>query len=149
MKMSRFSMLEEMNFREEVLSQFARIGGVGQETGRIIQIRNIHLKFRKQKHSAAAWTLSGNIHINIEQYSDKNQTDNPFLLSLIVHETRHLQQGVLTALSVYGELDAWQVGFRFYKEISSSPLDPLIEKILLIPLDWSRGNLTEAASFMK
>jgi hypothetical protein len=149
MMTARLSSVEEENFRSEVLAHLAKIGGVGEETVSFIQTRNVQLKFRKQRHSAASWTLNGDIHIDYMGRLEKILPNYPYLLSLVVHETRHLKQGILTALSVYGELDAWQTGFSFYKEISSSPLDPVIEEILLLPLDWSRGNLAKAAILMK
>lgn len=145
----RISLLEEDTFRNEVLSHLSKNGGVGEETSSFIRNRNVRLKFRKQRHSAAAWTVNGEIHINSLGSVGNISSNNPYLLSLVVHETRHLQQGILTALSVYGELDAWQTGFRFYRKISSFQLDPVLEEILLLPLDWSRENLTMAAILMK
>lgn len=149
MEKSRYQKSDELNFLNEVHSHLAKSGEVGGEISRIIRSNNIRLKFRKQKHSAASWTLTGNILINIEIFPKLVQADNPYLLGLIVHETHHLQQGFLTALSVFGELDAWQVGFRFYKEISNSKLNPYIEEILKLPLDFSRKNLKRAACLMK
>lgn len=146
---NRLSSIDEETFRSEVLSQLSKNGRMGEETSSFIRTHNVRLKFRKQRHSAAAWTLNGDILINSMGIFKKNSSNNPYLLSLVVHETRHLQHGILTALSVYGELDAWQTGFRFYKKISSIPLDPVLEIILLLPLNWSRVNLAKAANLMK
>jgi hypothetical protein len=72
-------------------------------------------------------------------------SDDPWVLMEFVHETRHLEQGFWTALSVYGELEAWQVGFRFYKSLPNSrPLSNPIEELLKLPLCHDLGTLKEA-----
>jgi len=149
MKMTKQTLKEEKSFRDNVLSQLSERGTVGAETEIFLRNRNVLLKFHRQKHSAAAWTLNGNIQINHELIPKSIALDNPTLLSLVVHEARHLQQGILTALSVYGELDAWQVGFRFYQEMTGAPLNPVLQEILTMPLNWSRTVLKEAAILMK
>jgi len=149
MKKIKFTLSKENLFRENVLSQLLKQGKVGAETVIFLRNRNVHLSFNKQKNSAAAWTLSGNIRLNVDVFPYDSEIDEPYLLSLIVHEARHLQQGLLTALSVYGELDAWQVGFNFYKEMTGKPLEPVLREIIDLPLNWSRVNLKEASRLMK
>jgi hypothetical protein len=39
-------------------------------------------------------------------------------LSLLVHEVHHLKQGWHLALSVQGELEAWQVQFAYLKSLT-------------------------------
>jgi hypothetical protein len=50
---------------------------------------------------------------------------------------------------VYGELDAWQVGFHFYQVMTGSQLNPTLQDILNLPLGWSRVVLKETADLMK
>jgi len=139
----------EKTFRAQLLLQLANHGSVAAATGKYLQDKKVYFKFRKQKYSAAAWTLAGNIHINNQIDLPMGSSPDPYLLSLVIHETRHLQQGILKALSVYGELDAWQVGFKFYKEWSGSALHPVLEEILCLPLNWTRSDLKNAATLMK
>ena len=45
------------------------------------------------------------------------------MLSLIVHEAWHLEQGVFLALSVLGELEGWQLQYDALKgELGDNPL---------------------------
>jgi hypothetical protein len=61
---------------------------------------------------------------------------------------RHLQQGAITAISVYGELDAWQYEFRLLKKMLGRDLHPLLEEILQLPLNFDRDNLRLARKLM-
>jgi hypothetical protein len=45
---------------------------------------------------------------SIPIYSYNQPLNDPRIFTLNIHEVRHLQQGFFTALSVYGELEAWQ-----------------------------------------
>lgn len=139
----------EKIFRAQILDQLTNYGPVAAATGKYLQDRNVNFKFRKLKYSAAAWTWSGSIQLNDKFESSMGLLPDPNLLSLVIHETRHLQQGPFKALSVFGELDAWQVGFNFFKEWSDSPLHPILEEILCLPLIWQRTNLKMAATLMK
>ena len=70
---------------------------------------------------------------------------SPWLMASIVHETRHLEQGFWTAFSVYGELDAWQAGFRFYETLPGHrPLKPTVRQLLALPLSHERSILRQA-----
>ena len=51
---------------------------------------------------AACGTLTRNIELH-PQYALET-TDQPYPISLIIHVVRQFQQGLITALSVYGEL---------------------------------------------
>src|SRR5512145_2710859 len=73
---------------------------------------------RQSASTGAIWFIDGNIYLNSRYYNLQTTPNNPQLLSLVVHEVRHLQQGVFTALSVYGELEAWQLGFRVYQNLT-------------------------------
>jgi hypothetical protein len=84
----------------------------------------------------------------------EGSADSPYALSLVVHEVRHLQQGWITALSVYGELDAWQCQFRFLGSLAWRPLedadrDGIIARLLSFPLGWDRSVLQTARGLMR
>jgi len=140
---------KESLFRNDIFKELARQGPLGLKSEAFMRQLNVRLKFRQQKSSGAAWTLSGNIHLNAHDYSINTHPDNPAMLSLIVHEVHHLRQGLLTALSVYGELDAWQVGFNFYQGMTASKLNPILREILELPLGFSREVLKQASKLMK
>ena len=140
---------KENIYRESVFKELAKQGPLGQASEAFMRQRKVSVKFRSQKNSGAAWTLAGNIHLNTNSYSKDTKPDNPGMLSLVVHEVHHLQQGLLTALSVYGELDAWQVGFKFYQGMTGSQLNPILQELMALPLGFSRDVLKEAARLMK
>lgn len=76
-----------------------------------------------------------------------------YALSLIVHEVRHLKQGLFGALSVRGELEAWQEQFAFLKSLtgqySSSPrYHAIIEEMMTLSLH-SRADLIRARALMR
>jgi hypothetical protein len=140
---------KESLYQDCVFKELAKQGPLGLESEAFMRQQRVRVKFHQQKNSGAAWTLAGNIHLNAHDYSMNTKPDNPAMLSLIVHEVHHLRQGLLTALSVYGELDAWQVGFKFYQSITGSQLCSVLQEILNLPLDFSRDRLREAVNLMK
>ncbi len=135
--------------QDGVYKELEKQGPLGLESVSFMRQNNVRLKFRQQKNSGAAWTLAGNIHLNAHIFSLNTQPDNPAMLSLVVHEVQHLRQGLLTALSVYGELEAWQVGFNFYQTMTGLRLSPVIQEILFLQLGFSREILRQAATLMK
>jgi hypothetical protein len=65
-----------------------------------------------------------------------------------------LQQGIFTALSVYGELDAWRAQFGFLNELSvevpgSESQRASIRQLLALPFGWERGVLSTARRLMR
>jgi len=54
------------------------------------------------------------------------------MLSLIVHEARHLEQGPLLALSVLGELDAWQIQYDALRELGENRPQDWVKNLDLI-----------------
>jgi hypothetical protein len=137
-------------WKNEVLKKLAEKGDLGKDTAEYIRKKNVRLGFKKYERSTGArWFLFQKITLNANYYSMKTDLNKPKLLSLLVHEVHHLKQGAITAFSVYGELDAWQVEFRFYKKIHPVKLHPAIEEILSLPLNYDRENLHHAAKLMQ
>ncbi|MBI3161025.1 MAG: hypothetical protein HYZ23_00875 [Chloroflexi bacterium] len=137
------------NWLEQLLEHLESSGEVGQATRQFLRERNVTVRVRSQP-TGARWTLFGNIEIS-PAYSDGK--DDDYALSLIVHEARHLRQGFLTALSVHGELDAWQIQFVFLKALTgnyypASKLDGIVEELVnLNPTD--RVDLLRAGGLMQ
>ncbi len=76
--------------------------------------------------------------------ADKESNDS-WLLMEFVHETRHLEQGLLTAFSVFGEMEAWQLGFNFYKSLPDHGyISRFVEQLLELPLSHDPAILKQA-----
>ncbi len=102
--------------------------------------------------TGARWTIGRRIELH-PRYAQGSPAD-PHALSLAIHEVRHLQQGPLIALSVYGELDAWQLQFSFLKSITVRYHDEphrnkVIEELLSLSLGWDRPVLEQARRLMQ
>ena len=102
--------------------------------------------------TGARWTAGGRIEIS--PHYAQLAPNSPMAVSLIIHEVRHLQQGALTALSVYGELDAWQLQFNFLKSVTGRyQADPerevVIGQLMQLALDWDRSTLEAARGLMR
>ncbi len=137
-------------WKHAVLEKLSETGDLGRDSAEFIRQRRVRMKFRRHsKSTGARWFLFRQITLNSRYYSPDTVLDHPDMLSVLVHEVHHLKQGVLTALSVYGELDAWQVGFRFYKSIHPVKLQPALEELLSLPLSWDRDVLRRAAELMQ
>ncbi|MCC6298744.1 MAG: hypothetical protein IT314_05570 [Anaerolineales bacterium] len=98
--------------RESVLQSLSNYGPYGQPTAVYINQSMVDMGFFPQK-TGAGWTLFGNLIL--KPGIDLN---SPFNNSLIVHEVLHLQQPLLTRLSVYGELLAWQLQYQAYYDVT-------------------------------
>lgn len=136
---------------EEIFFHLAKCGETGRQTADFLRARRTRLGFRKLgPATGAVWTLGGNIFLNARLYPPaQTPPDHPWVLSLIVHEAIHLRQGWLTALSVYGELTAWQAGFAFYCEVTGKPAQGRMAEILSLPLGWDRQTLRRARDLMQ
>lgn len=60
-----------------------------------------------------------------------------------------MQQGLITALSVYGELDAWQLEFRVYHRIKGKYPHSAIAELMTLPLEYDRAALKNAVHLMQ
>ena len=106
--------------------------------------------FKKNRPSTGAWwTVFRNIYLNSLYYSYEKSLSDTRVFTLIIHEVRHLQQGFFTALSVYGELDAWQLEWSIYYRLQSRYPHPAIEELMSLPLGWDRNVLRKAVQLMQ
>jgi hypothetical protein len=87
--------------------------------------------------------------LNSHYYSYATPFDDLRLKTLIIHEARHLQQGVFKALSVYGELDAWQLEFGIYQRVRGRYPSAAIAELMALPLEYDREVLKKAAHLMQ
>lgn len=134
-----------------LLIELGRCGPQGQAALQFLVKRGVKVSLHDQP-TAARWTLAGNIQLHPRYANDAPEA--PYPLSLIVHEVRHLQQGLFTALSVYGELDAWQIQFSLLKLLTGHyHSDPekkfILEELISLDLNKDRAGLSRAAALMK
>ncbi|MCC6568080.1 MAG: hypothetical protein IT315_02470 [Anaerolineales bacterium] len=135
---------------ENLLLSLEGFGEEGQIAASYLRTRKTYIGFWKvRKHVGAFWTFFGTIHFNSLHYSLQMNPADPRMLTLMIHEVKHLQQGFVTALSVYGELEAWQLQFRLYHQKTNAKMHTAIEKLLSLPLSWDRDVLKQAQVLMQ
>jgi len=121
----------------------------GAEAVRFVREKRIRVGLRRARKSVGAfWALGKSFYLNKAHYTMETALENPRAWTLFVHEVRHLQQGFLTAMSIYGELDAWQYEFRLYKKLTGKLPKPELEELLALPLNFDRTTLRKAQQLM-
>lgn len=141
--------MEHSEWLERYFEKVSASSEEGSAAVRFVRENRIRVGLRRARRSVGAfWTLTRSFYLNTLHYTMESALDNPRALTLFVHEARHLQQGVLTAMSIYGELDAWQVEFRLYKKLTGKTLKPELEDLLALPLDFDRSALKQARRLM-
>ncbi|MBI3175672.1 MAG: hypothetical protein HYZ25_18275 [Chloroflexi bacterium] len=100
-------------------------------------------------HVGAFWTPWRSVGLNQTHFTRTTPLTDPSLLTLVIHEVCHLQQGMLNALSVRGELEAWQLQFREYQRLTRPLTDPVLLELLSLPLNWDRAVLKRARELMQ
>lgn len=142
--------MEHTLWMENLLSSVVELGEEGRAAVEYIRTRRTKIGFRRVRSNVGAiWTPLGNIRLNSQHYSYETPLDDLRVRTLIIHEVRHLQQGIMTALSVYGELDAWQLEFGVYHRIRGRYPHPAIADLMQLPLDLDRGVLKKATGLMQ
>ncbi|MBI5823654.1 MAG: hypothetical protein HZB18_06470 [Chloroflexi bacterium] len=141
--------MQNSEWLEKYFEKVAQSSAEGRDAVEYVRARNIKVGMRRARKSVGAfWTLGGKFFLNSVHHSQQSVLENPRAWTLFVHEVRHLQQGALTALSIYGELDAWQVEFNLYKKLTGKPLHAVLEELLSLPLNMDRDNLRHARKLM-
>jgi len=135
---------------ENLLEAVAALGEEGRLAVDFLRLRRTKIGFRQARPNVGAfWTVFRNIHLNSRYYTYETPLDDLRLKTLIIHEVRHLQQGIITALSVYGELDAWQLQFGIYYRIKGEYPHPVVAELMSLPLGYDRAVLKKAARLMQ
>jgi hypothetical protein len=142
--------MEHSAWVNQLLDRICEVGEEGQAAVQYVLKNKTPIGFRKVRPNVGAfWTIFGSIRLNSHYYNYGTSLDDLRIKTLIIHEVRHLQQGLLTALSVYGELDAWQLEFGIYHRIKGRYPHPAIAEIMTLPLSYDRVVLKKAASLMQ
>ena len=142
----------KMNKAEWLEKYFEKVAASSEEGAaavRFVRANNIRVGMRRARKSVGAfWKLNRNFYLNSRHYTMESALENPRAWTMFVHEVRHIEQGMLTAMSIYGELDAWQYEFRLFKRLTGKTLKPELEEILSLPLNFDRTNLRRAQQLM-
>lgn len=141
--------MNRLEWQELYFQKVAESSEEGAEAVRYVREKKIRVGMRRARKSVGAfWTWERAFYLNKVHYTMESALENPRALTLFVHEVRHLQQGIPIAMSVYGELDAWQYEFRLFKKITGKTLKPELEELLAMPLNFERTNLKHAQKLM-
>jgi hypothetical protein len=138
---------------EEIFQKFTGLDELEDEVVRYIKDKKIKIGFHKQYKSGGGWTLLKNITL-----SPGDDPTNPYVLSLIIHETFHLKQSLWARLSMQGELRAWQYQKQTYRRFTHNDIGDIgqayagtkayWDEIAELSLD-SRADLVRAQSLTK
>jgi hypothetical protein len=141
--------MKNSEWREQFLEAVSNCSTEGREAVEYIRMHKTRIGIKRARKSVGAfWTFARSAHLNSAHYTPEASLVNPHAWTLLIHEVRHLQQGLLVALSIYGELDAWQYQFQVLKKITGKTLSPLAEEILTLPVNMERENLQRARQLM-
>jgi hypothetical protein len=142
--------MEHQVWKENLLDAVTQLGEEGRTAVEFLRARRIKIGFMQVRPNVGAfWTVFGNIRLNSLYYTYETPFDELRIKTLVIHEARHLQQGLITALSVYGEMDAWQLEFGIYHRIKGQYPHPAIAELMKLPLGYDRSVLKEAARLMQ
>lgn len=142
--------MEHNIWKENLFEAVTLMGEEGRAAVEFLRARRTRIGFQRVRPNVGAfWTVLGNIRLNSRYYTYETPLNDLRIRTLIVHEARHLQQGIVTALSVYGELDAWQLQFGIYHRIRGEYPHAAVAELMKLPLDYDRAVLKQAARLMQ
>src|SRR5215204_2475998 len=142
--------MEHTVWKDTLLEAVAQIGEEGCNAVDFLRKRGTKIGFKNVRPNVGAfWTVFGNIRLNSHYYNYETPLDDLRIKTLVIHEVRHLEQGLFTALSVYGELDAWQLEFRIYHRIKERYPHSAIAELMTLPLKYDRDVLKQAVMLMQ
>jgi hypothetical protein len=141
--------MEHAEWLEKYFERVAQSCEEGREAVEYVRAQGSRVGIKKARKSVGAFfTLTRRLHLNAVHFTYESSLENPHAWTLFIHEACHLKQGVTVAMSIYGELEAWQTEFRVYQKISGKTLKPLLNELLSFPLDLNRNNLRRAREIM-
>ena len=142
--------MEHTIWKQNLLEALGQLGEEGRSAVEFLHIHKTKINFKQVRPNIGAfWTIFGNIRLNSLYYTHETPLDDLRIKTLIIHEVRHLQQGIMIALSVYGELDAWQLEFGIYHRIKGNYPHSAIAELMTLPLGYDRAILRKAAHLMQ
>jgi hypothetical protein len=144
------STMDRAAWKDSLMLALEGCGSEGGTAAQYLRDHKTYIGFRRvRKNVGAFWTILGTIHLNTIHYSAATNPADPRVTTLLIHEVKHLQQGIVTALSIYGELEAWQLQFRLYQRMTNVQMHKAIDEMLSLPLNWDRTVLRRACELMQ
>jgi len=142
-------MTKDAIWRWQALTNLKQAGPICQQAANYMIAHEVQISFNDPNSLSSQiigdrphWTLGGNI--SLASSLSTSHPNNVSALTELVHETKHLEQGVATALSVYGELEAWQTEAIAEQELGVVPLLQRLAFRQLLALPPSEGGVTVA-----
>jgi len=133
-----------------LLENVVQIGDEGRVAADFIRARGTKIGFKLVRPNIGAfWTVFSNVRLNSRHYSYETPLSDISMKTLIIHEVRHLQQGMIIALSVYGELEAWQLEHRIRYQVEGKYHRESIAELMTLPLEYDRVVLKKAVALMQ
>jgi hypothetical protein len=140
------------DWSQHILQNLQTAGKEGVATTEYILDNKVKIVTIENNATNMWWRLKIGLHglqiqntLYVSRFIADKHPDDPWALMLFVHETRHLQQGFRTAFSVYGEMEAWQLGFRIYQTLPNhGPVSQFVEDLLKLPLCHDASVLKQA-----
>jgi len=141
--------MEESVWLEQYLEKVASSSPEGRDAATYIRAHKTHIGIKKARKNVSAFTtLFRRFYLNSRYFTQESALKSQRAWVLFIHETLHLKQGFFTMLSIYGELEAWQLENRVYKQITGQTLRPIIEELLTLPFSMNRASLRRAREIM-
>ncbi len=141
--------MERSEWLEKYFEKVADSSEEGAAAVRFVRENQVRVGLKRARKSVGAfWWWGKAFYLNKVHYTEESALENPRAVTLFVHEVRHLEQGPLTAISILGELDAWQLEFRLYKKLTGRALTATLEELLSLPLSSDRMVLKRARELM-
>ncbi len=139
-----------LTWSNSLFEELEKYGEEGRIAAAYLRAHRTKIAIKRTKPNIGAWwTIARNINLNSLYYSYAISLDETRVFTLLIHEVRHLQQGFFTALSVYGELDAWQLEWKIYHRIHNHYPHPAIAELMDLQLGWDRDVLRRAVQLMQ
>ncbi len=141
----------EQAWLTKLLESMRRSGPGAEAAASYIHEHGVHLGLHKQP-TGARWRPGPRIDLHPRYAS--GPPDAAYPISLVIHEVEHLRQGMLIALSVYGELAAWHAQFAFIRHRTglfseSAQKDRQIQQLMMLPVAFDRTVLAAARHLMR
>jgi hypothetical protein len=102
---------------EQVFQALMSAGTFNATVAQFMKKAKVRLGLHQQYKSGAGWTILRNITL-----APDAKLHDPYTLCLISHEIFHIQQPILTRLSVLGEMLAWQFQIKAYRELTGKEI---------------------------
>jgi hypothetical protein len=142
--------MEHSEWLEKYFERVKQSSNEGRDAVEYVRTYGTRVGIKRARKSVGAFcTIARNFYLNSIHYTRETALENPHAWALFIHEVCHLKQGFFVALSVFGELEAWQTEFRVYKSITNKPLIPILEELLSMPPNtMDRNHLRRAREIM-